>query len=119
MSETAWAPDRAEVIFIDFSPHAGSEMSRMHPMLVISPRSYNEATGHVIGVPMTHAGYNARNPFAVRIPDPPKGDSFILSDMVKSLDWQARNARLHPLGTVPPTVFETVLQRLNAILQLT
>ena len=35
------------------------------PLLVLSPRSFNERTSLVIGLPMTTAEYNADNPFAV------------------------------------------------------
>ena len=40
-------------------------MRDLHPFLVISPRSFNDRTSLVLGLPMTTAEYNADNPFAV------------------------------------------------------
>ena len=62
-----WAPDRQEVIWIDCNAQAGREMRDVHPFLVLSPRSFNERTSLVIGLPLTTAEYNADNPFAVAI----------------------------------------------------
>jgi mRNA-degrading endonuclease toxin of MazEF toxin-antitoxin module len=42
--------------------HAGREMKDMHPLMVLSPRDFNERTGIVIGLPMTTAAYNDNNP---------------------------------------------------------
>jgi mRNA interferase MazF len=63
----AWAPDRQDVIWINCNPQAGREMRDMHPFLVLSPRTFNERTSLVIGLPMTTAEYNADNPFAVAV----------------------------------------------------
>jgi len=62
-----WVPDRQEVVWIDYNPQAGREMRDVHPFLVLSPRSFNERTSLVIGLPMTTAEYNADNPFAVAV----------------------------------------------------
>ncbi len=62
-----WVPDRQDIIWIDCNPPVGSEMRDAHPMLVLSPREFNERTSLVIGLPMTTAPYNATNPFAVAI----------------------------------------------------
>jgi mRNA interferase MazF len=41
-------------------------MKDMHPMLVLSPKPFNERTGIVIGLPMTPAAFNETNPFAIK-----------------------------------------------------
>lgn len=64
-SRKAWVPDRQDIIWIDCKPQAGGEMRDLHPFLVISPRSFNDRTSLVLGLPMTTAEYNADNPFAV------------------------------------------------------
>ncbi|MGH7880450.1 MAG: type II toxin-antitoxin system PemK/MazF family toxin, partial [Candidatus Binataceae bacterium] len=67
------------MIWIDCNPATGREMKDVHPLLVLSPREFNQRTGIVIGLPITTAAYNATNPFAVRI-EAPKGQvSFILA----------------------------------------
>lgn len=42
-------------------------MKNRHPLMVLSPREFNERTGIVIGLPMTTAAYDETNPFVVRI----------------------------------------------------
>ena len=37
-----WVPDRAEVIWIQYSPAAGAEIPDLHPMLVASTREFNQ-----------------------------------------------------------------------------
>ena len=42
-------------------------MRDVHQFLVVSPRTFNEKTSLVIGLPMTTAEYNSDNPFAVGV----------------------------------------------------
>ncbi len=61
-----WVPDRRDMIWVNFNPQVGAEMKDEHPMLVLSPKAFNERTNLVIGLPMTHAQSNESNPFAVK-----------------------------------------------------
>lgn len=113
-----WVPDRRDMIWIDFNPQAGREMKDEHPMMVLSTRAFNERTGIVIGVPMTHAESNETNPFAVKFAGP-KGDvGYVLSHQPKSLDWRMRRAQPHPWKQISPTAFESVCEGLNSIISL-
>ena len=58
------------MIWIDRNPQADREMKDIHPLVVLSPREFNERTGIVIGLPMTTASYNETNPFAVKFAGP-------------------------------------------------
>ncbi|MDO8895342.1 type II toxin-antitoxin system PemK/MazF family toxin, partial [Nitrosomonas sp.] len=71
-SAAVWIPDRQDIIWIDCNPQAGQEMRDIHPFLVLSPKIFNDKTSLVIGLPMTTAGYNADNPFAVTVGKTPK-----------------------------------------------
>ncbi len=84
-----FVPEAGDVIWLDFNPQAGHEQAGHRPALVISPGSYNSKTGLLVCCPLTtkSKGY----PFEVRIGD--EEDSVVLADQVKSLDWQARNAK--------------------------
>jgi mRNA interferase MazF len=42
-----WVPDRRDMIWVDSSPQAGSEMKDLHPMLVLSPKAFNDKTSLV------------------------------------------------------------------------
>lgn len=106
------------MIWIDFNPQAGGEMKDEHAMLVLSTRAFNERTGIVIGLPMTHAASNETNPFAVKYVGP-KGDvGYVLSHQPKSFDWRMRRARPHPWKQVSPSMFESACEELNSIISI-
>ena len=117
-----WVPDRQSVIWIDCNPQAGREMRDVHPFLVLSPRTFNEKTSLVIGLPMTTAAYNADNPFAVAVgaaPGRKAGQtSYVLCHQPKSFDWRLRGARAHALGVLPAGLFREACERLNQIIMI-
>ena len=115
---TRWVPERGDMIWIDFNPQVGSEMKDEHPMLVISTRAFNERTGIVIGLPMTHAAFNETNPFAVKYVGPRAEVGYVLTHQPKSFDWRARRARLHPWKRTPKATFIEACDGLASILQL-
>ena len=117
-----WIPDRQEIIWIDCNPQAGREMRDRHPFLVLSPRSFNAGTSLVIGLPMTTAGYNADNPFAV-VAGKAGGaksakTSYVLCHQPKSFDWRVRDGAPHPMGRLSEVKFAEVCLILNQIVQL-
>jgi len=118
----AWVPDRQDIIWIDCTLQAGREMRDIHPFLVLSPRTFNDRTSLVLGLPMTTAAYNADNPFAVQAGTASGrkagATSYVLCHQPKSFDWRARAARPHPMRQVSPEVFAEVRLVLNQILQL-
>jgi mRNA interferase MazF len=106
------------MIWIDFNPQAGNEMKDEHPMLVLSPKAFNERTNLVIGLPMTHASSNEKNPFAVRF-ETSKGEiCYVLAHQPKSFAWRSRGARPHAWKQVPTTVFAQACEELNGIIAL-
>ena len=110
-----WIPERAEIIFIEHSPHVGKEMPGLHPMLVCSTAAFAGRTGVVIGFPMTHAEFNADNPFALAVKGPKNEVGYVLAFQPKSFDWRARNARPHPWGAGHDKVLAGALKKLDAI----
>jgi mRNA interferase MazF len=115
---TPWVPERRDVIWIDCNPQAGREMKDMHPLLVLSPRAFNERTSIVIGLPMTTAPLNETNPFAVRLAGPKGVASYVLCHQPKSFDWRARHAKPHPWKHLPENVFNAACRVLNQIVAL-
>lgn len=117
-----WVPERQEIIWINCNPQAGNEMRDLHPFLVLSPRSFNERTSLVIGLPMTTAEYNADNPFAVAVGNArskkPEKTSYVLCHQPKSFDWRSRKASPHPLKRLQDHLFAEVCARLNQIVKL-
>lgn len=116
MSKT-WIPNRGEIIWIDYNPQSGREMCDMHPMLVLSPKNFNERTGIVIGLPMTTAEYNDSNPFAVKFQHSGK-TSYVLAHQPKAFDWRQRSAKIHPWKQAPKEVFAAACELLDQIIQL-
>ena len=112
-----WSPDRREIIWID-NPQAGREMKDPHPMLVLSPKAFNERTSIVIGLPMTTSGSNESNPFAVKFSGPRGVASYVLCHQPKSFDWRARGARPHPWKLASEQVFEDARRILDQIVAL-
>lgn len=103
-----WIPERQAIIWIDCNPQVGQEMRDVHPFLVLSPKSFNDKTSLVIGLPMTTADYNASNPFAVAVGKASgrkvDKNSYVLCHQPKSFDWRLRGAKPHPL----PFLFKSV-----------
>lgn len=109
-----YVPDRGHIIWIDLDPQAGHEQRGRRPVLVLSPARYNGKVGLALLCPITSQskGY----PFEVAIPAGLEITGVVLSDQVKSLDWQARRAEF--ACVLPATTVVMVLQRLNTLLGL-
>jgi mRNA interferase MazF len=107
----ARAPERGDVVWLQFNPQAGSEQAGHRPALVISPRSYNQRVGLALVCPITSRikGY----PFEVELPPLTGTEGAILCDQIKSLDWRVRNAKR--VGSVPPSVMQEVTARILAL----
>ena len=108
-------PDRADIVWIQHDPQVGREMKGMHPMMVLSPKAFALRTGLVIGLPLSHADFNADNPFAVAIVGPRKEVGYILCHQPKSFDWQLRGGGKHPWGVAPKRILREALDKLDAI----
>lgn len=110
---TSSIPDRGDVVYLDFDPQAGREQKGRRPALVLSPLSYNRRVGLFVVCPITNQvkGY----PFEVVIPAGFKVTGAILSDQVKSLDWQARQASF--LDHLPQYIIDDVLAKIDVLLK--
>ena len=118
MAGKKWVPDRRDIIWIEFNPQAGREMRDMHPLLVLSPKEFNERTGITIGLPMTTASYNESNPFAIKLAGNKGKISYILGHQPKSFDWRARGAKPHPWKQAPQESFDLACETLNQIIAI-
>ena len=105
------APERGDVVWLQFNPQAGSEPAGHRPVLVISPKSYNRRVGLALVCPITSRikGY----PFEVELPRGIKTEGAILCDQIKSLDWRIRSAKR--IGSVPPPVMQEITARILAL----
>lgn len=107
----AYVPDAGHLVWFSFSPQAGREQAGRRPGLVLSPRTYNVRAGLCIVCPVTAQakGY----PFEVDLPEGLPVQGVVLSDHVRSADWQARNAVY--AGDVPVEVLSQIRAKLKPL----
>ena len=96
----AAAPERGELVWLEFSPQAGHEQAGRRPALVVSPASYNSK------------GY----PFDVHIPEGLPVCGVIQSDQLRSLDWKERKASF--IARVSEDTLQSVLDKIRPLLGL-
>ena len=83
-----YIPERGDIVWLNFTPQTGREQQGKRPAIVLSPQSYNKKVGLALFCPITtkQKGY----PFEVKI-DNGIIKGVVLSDQIKSLDWQQRD----------------------------
>ncbi len=127
MTRALWVPERQDIIWIHVKPQVGREIrdmndtsdtSDMHPLLVLSPKSFNDKTSIVIGLPLSNAASNATNPFAIDLSPSAKHASYIICNQPKSFDWRQLGATPHPWKRVSDAIFHSARLELNDILEL-
>jgi len=63
---SSYVPDRGDLVWLEFTPQAGSEQRGRRPGLALSPKTYNGQVGLALFCPVTPKikGY----PFDVQLP---------------------------------------------------
>ncbi len=84
------APDRGQIIWLDFDPQSGHEIMKRRPALVLTPKLYNQTTGLCIVCPISSQIKGHRMEVPVSVKGKP---GVIKADQVKSLDWKMRKAK--------------------------
>ena len=112
MSKKVAAPDQGDVVWLNHDPQAGHEQAGHRPALVLSPKAYNAATGLMLCCPVTTQvkGY----PFEVELIGVRGMKGVILSDQLRSLDWEAHGAK--KAGKAADDVLTDVLAKLKVLL---
>lgn len=85
-----YIPDRGDIVWLDFDPQKGKEISKTRPALVISPLKYNKKTGLAIFMPITSQVKNY--PFEIEVNENDIRGA-ILCDQIRSFDWCLRRAK--------------------------
>ncbi|WP_134705028.1 endoribonuclease MazF [Ammoniphilus sp. YIM 78166] len=107
-----YVPEQGYLIWLQFNPQSGHEQAGKKPALVLSPASYNGKVGLSLLCPVTSKikGY----PFEVIVPHDLPIEGAILSDQVKSLDWQSRKAIF--ICKVPAETLEEVISKISLLI---
>jgi mRNA interferase MazF len=114
VSAQFYQPERGDFIYLDFTPQAGTEQAGRRPALVLSPQSFNIATGLAFVCPLTSKIKGSG--FEVAVTRGSGLSGVVLSDHLRSVDWIERKASFH--SKAPAELLIEVLARLEAILGL-
>lgn len=107
-----YAPDRGDLVWLEFDPQAGREQAGHRPAVVLSPIAYNRTTGLALMCPVT--GQVKGYPFETPLPEGLKVSGVVLADHVKCLDWRARQAEF--ADRAPPDVIADIRAKLHTLL---
>ncbi len=107
-----YIPERGDIVWLDFDPQSGHEQKGKRPALILSPQKYNEKTSLCICLPITSKIKNY--PFEVLLPDKLPVKGVVLSDQIKSLDFDARNIKF--ACKAPLYILETVIKNVMLLI---
>jgi len=106
---------RGDIFMVDLEPTQGREQRGHRPVLVVSPDSFNQATGLPIIVPITSGGDFARRiRFAVPLSGT-KTTGVVRCDQPRVLDLQVRKGR--KVERIPSLILDEVLAKIGTIFQ--
>lgn len=113
MVDAPYVPDRGDLVWLEFDPQSGREQAGTRPALVLSSARYNGRARLALICPITSRikGY----PFEQALPENLPIQGVVLSDQVRSLDWQTRRARF--IAKAPRDLVERVTAFAEGILK--
>lgn len=109
----SYIPDRGDIIKLSFSPQIGREQAGYRPALVLSPLAYNKISHFVLGCPITNTIKGWK--FEVILAQEMKTSGVVLTDQVRSLDWQQRKAKFIEKAT--KEVVEEALAKTSVLIR--
>jgi mRNA-degrading endonuclease toxin of MazEF toxin-antitoxin module len=109
--------NRGDIYLLSLDPTEGREQRGYRPVLIVSPRAFNEATRLPVALPITRGGAFARRiGFAVPIDDAgitTKG--IVRCDQPRIVDIEARRGR--KVDVLPPRFMDEVLAKVVTIFE--
>lgn len=107
-----YAPEKGDIVWLDFTPQLGHEQRGRRPAIVLSNKAYNQKIGLALFCPITskEKGY----PFEVRISGI-KINGCVLSDQIKSLDWTERNIEF--IEVSKKGVIEELIEKIDLMIK--
>ena len=105
-----YIPDRGDICWATLDPILGHEQKGRRPVLVLSPKIYNNLSGLAVICPIT--SQIKPYPFVVLI----ENKGVILADQIRSVSWPKRD--FNYIGKVSPEVLVGVLSKIKTLLDL-
>ncbi|MYB51492.1 MAG: type II toxin-antitoxin system PemK/MazF family toxin [Acidobacteriia bacterium] len=108
---------RGDIWLVGLDPTSGHEQQGTRPVLIVSPRAFNELTGTPIVLPITTGGRFARqHGFAVSLDEAGiRTKGVVRCDQPRALDLDARNGRC--VDTAPENIVNEVIARLATLFE--
>jgi mRNA interferase MazF len=107
-------PDRGSLVWLEFSPEAGSEPAGRRPGIVLTPAAYHQRSRLALVCPITTRvrGW----PMEVVLPPGLPISGVVLVDHIKSVDRDARHMEV--VGRAPSELLDEIDARLAPLLSL-
>jgi mRNA interferase MazF len=107
-------PDRGSLVWLLFSPQAGSEQAGRRPGIVLTKAAYHQHSRLAIVCPITsrERGW----PMEVKLPPGLPVAGVVLVDHIRSVDRDAR--KMEVIGVAPDEVLDEIDARLAPLLGL-
>ena len=107
-------PDRGSLIWLHFSPQAGSEQAGRRPGIVLTTMAYHRRSRLAVVCPITsrEKGW----PMEVKLPPGLAIGGVVLVDHIRSVDREAR--KMEVVGIAPSEVLDEIDARLAPLLSL-
>lgn len=106
---------RGDIYLVSLDPTAGHEQRGSHPVLIVSPTEFNEATQLPVVLPITNGGDFARRlGFAVPLSGI-KTTGIVRCDQPRVLDLVARQGR--KVDSLPASLMDEVLARVATLFE--
>ncbi len=108
-----YSPERGDLVWIDFDPQLGREQAGRLPAVVLSPGFYNSKSNLAWICPITSRakGY----PFEVPLPLSASIQGVVLTDQLRSLDYQKR--RIEWIERISPDLCNEIRARARRLLE--
>lgn len=106
-----YCPDRQDIIWIDFEPQSGREITKYRPALVLSTREHNQAFGMCILCPITSKPKGYESEVTLMI----EGKSSVVKpEQVRALDWRTRRAKF--IAKASASAMDEVVENIAALI---
>jgi mRNA interferase MazF len=108
-NNTQYQPSKGDVIWLDFQGQNGASRKAA---FVVSERSFNIATGHILACPVSQKRLGTE--FEVPVSVGKDINGCIAADHIRNLDWRTLNAKF--AGRCDPETTNAVLGRIESVL---